>query len=415
MRTFCFLLIAFILLAGCRPQAVPVDAPSTLPGPPGPQEPAESDFDRNLRLIGEGLEEATPQQVVEAYLELIYLGYLEMEPADLGIALDLWIYNMHNLDIWQQHLIQRRRLLDEAGLVYVEKKRYPYTVRWLEPDEITDGRLGMWEGWDFMDGAEVTLHFVVEGEEGVGYPPLLAVNGQQTVRLRREGESYKITFVYFPGAARKFYTYEYLDIYSDEDVSASLTEEFGESKTARDPEGLFELPGRAYDPGLAASYAAAFAQAANPAFYHAGDWAGNCMNFVCQSILHGFGDGRIPMPIADSFKYMTGDWYAGEGGGVLAWENVDFFWDFATDPGGPMAGRILLGAGELSVGDVVQTRPLYPADDGQEDPEDFAHALIVVEGDTLLLAQNSPSNYIYYSDLVDVSLRYYRPLALKAQ
>ncbi len=429
-----FALLLCLLLACCGVQAQPAGPALPLEGPPAPHEtpnpPPQSQGDaispsyeeenseepvpeeeEEPDAFGQALEELfirvedaeEPEEIIRAYLDLQYLGYAYLEPVDLGPVLDLEQPLMRNLQIWQNLLIQRRRLLYESDLCYVEREIFDFDLTFIEPEELTDGRLEQWEGYDFGDeGQGVEYHFVVTGQPGRAYPPLLAVNAQHTVRLLPTDEGWKITFHYFPGAGRKFYTY-YLAEREDDEVMEELLQELtrGDRYTDQGPKET-STPYRGI---FAARYALRFAETPNPDFYHVGDWNGNCMNFVSQCVLHGFGDGRVPDPSLS--RFMTKEWFSGDGGGTPAWENVDYFWEYATR-GGPLRCQVLRGAKGLRAGDVIQIRSSYLGKD--DDPNDFTHCLIVVEPHTMMLAQNSPANFVYFSDLVGVEKRYLRPL-----
>ena len=49
-----------------------------------------------------------------------------------------------------------------------------------------------------------------------------------------------------------------------------------------------------------------------------------------------------------------------------------------------------------------------------ETEEKFTHAMIVVDPEKLLIAQNSPACFVYYSDLANNYSRFIRPVSLKA-
>lgn len=237
---------------------------------------------------------------------------------------------------------------------------------------------------------------------------MMAVNAEHSMRLKKQDGKWRITFHYFPGSRRKFTGSGTGILPSAGEMLRELEEEFsdpgGDIGEAPAPEGAL-----AYDGGLAAEYAVRFTEAPNDAFYHIGDWMGNCANFTSQCIWYGFrgADGQ-----SDS---MTSAWYAGTGGGSPAWENVRSFWSFAVE-GGALSGRVPESAAGLKQGDLIQTSPvrLGLPDSGDEDDEDdeerqFNHSLVVVDEETLLLGQNSPGCFVYYSDLVNVETRIFRP------
>ena len=47
-----------------------------------------------------------------------------------------------------------------------------------------------------------------------------------------------------------------------------------------------------------------------------------------------------------------------------------------------------------------------------EEEEKYTHALIVADSEKLMLAQNSPACFVYYSDLVNNYARFIRPVSL---
>ena len=49
-----------------------------------------------------------------------------------------------------------------------------------------------------------------------------------------------------------------------------------------------------------------------------------------------------------------------------------------------------------------------------ETEEKYTHAMIVVDSEKLLIAQNSPACFVYYSDLANNFARFIRPVSLKA-
>jgi len=339
----------------------------------------------------------TAQETVAAYFGAQYEAYTSLEPIDMGAILDLELNRSHNMQTWLDMLIQRRRLLQENGLCYVDTRRYPYRIRFIEAEEVTDGRIEKWMDWapELIErngpDDEVLLHFVIEGEEGVAYPPMMAVNAQHSVRMKLDEDIWRISLHYFPGSARRYMLSGILQPVSDEEMLEELLLEFAsvdDTPPVQRPAG--SVP---YDGERAAEYAALYTETPNPAYYLINDWIGNCANFTSQCVLYGYGG-----------KGMDSTWYSGGGGGTLAWENVDFFWQYVLSPGG-LEGVVLEGADALQTGDIVQIR--VP---NSGSVNDFTHSLLVADGDTLLLAQNSPACFTYYSDLVNVKNRLFRPL-----
>ena len=102
---------------------------------------------------------------------------------------------------------------------------------------------------------------------------------------------------------------------------------------------------------------------------------------------------------------MTSQWYGGGGGGSAAWENVNSFWQAITGSQN-LKGAVITSASALQTGDVVQTRLVI------RNENQYSHMFLVVDADSLVLAQNTPGCFIYYSDLAYLKTRYVRPLYL---
>lgn len=93
-----------------------------------------------------------------------------------------------------------------------------------------------------------------------------------------------------------------------------------------------------YQPNLGIEYARKYYLNGNPNFYRATD---DCTNFISQCIWAAYGgwspamsDAEVKKNIRDGFRMVkgsyTGGWYANQGGGSRAWENVDYLWSFMT-------------------------------------------------------------------------------------
>lgn len=383
------ILCCFLLLCGCSGQPEP-QPPEEPPLPPAAEEEAPADPhvfvpDRTL----------TPEETIEAYFDQVYTSYVGLEHIDISSILYLDEQSPRNLLTWLETLNQRRRLIADNGLAYVETARYDYTITY-QPTS-GDEREELWEDWVREEEGEVIYYFRITGEPGAVYPPLMAVNAVHNIRLKEQDGMWKITAHYFPGSVRKFYLADGLETPSDEDALKQLRREFAPD----DPLEAPETDGAPYDGMAAAKYARLYAEESNPAFYRITDWVGNCANFTSQCVWAGFGG-------AEPDSGMTADWYGGEGGGSAAWENVDSFWEFIT-VGGLMSGAEFSSVSLAEAGDIVQICSNSAPDRG------FTHSLIVVDADSLLLAQNSPACFVYYSDLVDVSTRWVRPTTLRAE
>ena len=130
-----------------------------------------------------------PQAAVQAYLEGQYESYLTMEPLDLSAVADAESRAVKNELLWLRLLIQRRRLLMNSHLCYVPVRALPYTIVWIDESELKDPRM---EALGTPGEGEMDLHFIITGEAGQAYPPMLAVNAQHTVRLRRDSGGWKV-------------------------------------------------------------------------------------------------------------------------------------------------------------------------------------------------------------------------------
>ncbi|WP_195259843.1 amidase domain-containing protein [Anaerotruncus colihominis] len=330
-----------------------------------------------------------PQAAVQAYLEGQYESYLTMEPLDLSAVADAESRAVKNELLWLRLLIQRRRLLMNSHLCYVPVRALPYTIVWIDESELKDPRM---EALGAPGEGEMDLHFIITGEAGQAYPPMLAVNAQHTVRLRRDSGGWKVTLHEYPGASRRFGGAAPA-VPSNRTAMERLRMEF--AHLAADTAPGAPAGAALYDGKAAAAYAARWMQPPNPAYYDIGDWLGNCANFTSQCIRAGFGGGDSPQGGAA----MTDEWFAGAGGGSPAWENVGKFWDYAMRAG-DFGAMIVPTAASLRVGDLVQVR---------SGSGGFNHNLLVVDARTLRLAQNSPDCLVYYADLVNTSMRALRP------
>lgn len=339
----------------------------------------------------------SPQELVQAYFDQTYQSYCSFVDIDLTAILDTRMPEIRSSIAWSELLNQRRRLLSEMGLCYVETQTYPYTIRFIEPEQLDDDRLSFWDVEELTREGEILIHFVIEGQDGCVYPPQFAVNAQHTMRLYDEdgdGE-WKIIFHYFPGAIRKYNPSGEMPSYSDAEMQTMLQEELSAVSSAETAGNLSAaLP---YDPQAAVTYANTYTEKANPAYYRISDWMGNCSNFTSQCISMGFGGTQ------------TATWYAGSGGGSLAWENVGQFWTYAIS-GTDFAYQLPGSIANVQPGDLLQTASATVMD--EDGNLHFNHSLMVVDAETLLLAQNSPGCFIYYSDLVNVTTRLIRPVGI---
>ena len=334
-------------------------------------------------------------QTIGAYFDAHYRSYISMQDIDISELLDMEIDSNHNLITWLSMLNQRRRLLHDNDLCYVETEAFDYEI--VYDSEPEDNRMQFWKR-RMDDSYDVVYHFRIRGEEGKAYPPTFALNSQHSIFLKETDSGFKIVRHYYPGAVRNFYMNKGLAVLDDAAALELLEKEFA---FVKQPE-VVDAPENAlvYDPDKSVKYAKTYAEQPNPIYYNVGDWDGNCQNFVSQSVSSGFGYDGNPDP-------MTRRWFAGSGGGTVQWENCDYFWDYAVNNGG-IGGQQLESVTQLIPGDVLQLRSL-----GRDDPDDFSHVIFTVDEETLMFAQNSPPNFVYYSDLVNIEARFFRPQFLE--
>ncbi len=399
-----------LLLAGClneNSEVTPEDQASSsqaLASKPA-EEPLSSSEGEEAAVFAPD-HPLTAKETVEAYFKQQYNAYTNLKYIDLSALVDTSEVRNRNALIWLQTLIQRRQLIAENDLCYVETEQYPYTVNYQEQPE--DDRMDFWKERGLGGDDELTLHFTITGEKGRAYPPMMAMNAQHTMRLKQIDGEWKITFHYFPGSVRRFFQSGALAIPSKEEMLKDLTEEFAPAGEAA-VDVAAELPSGAapFNGARTAEYAEACTETPNPAFYDIGDWMGNCANFISQCVWYGFGSDSIPNIILEN--NMTDEWFAGKGGGSPAWENVGHFWDFATADRKAgtkgMHGEVVQGISQLKLGGVIQVR----TGRFHQSEESFNHSLVLVDAETLKLAQNSPDCFVYYSDLVNVDTRFFNP------
>ncbi len=361
---------------------------------PVPEEPSVITFEAEAGL--------TPQETVEIYFEQLYNSYVFMKPIDLSPIADFEKNRMmKNLETWNSLLALRRKLIFEHDFCFVETEKKDYTINYIEEKSLSDQRMDYIDLSDYGEGA-LALHFIIKGSSSEAYPPLFAVNSEHTVVLSFDGESYKIAYHYFPGSEGKFENDLDVEMISETKMLATLVMEFAEISVSEEK----PLYSRIYDPEAAVSYALTYCEEPNPAFYFVGDWYGNCMNFVSQSIWSGFAaDGDTPK----NYGAMTDDWYCGKIGGTLIWASVSRFWNWTQDENCDMQVTTFGYVYSAKIGDIVNLASRFSEERGK-----FSHALIVVDDEKLILAQNSPACFIYYSDIVGCDFRFLRPVSLNA-
>lgn len=408
-RAAIFFVAVPLLLSGCVAKAEPEPQRSDIPVSTPAQEEISIEPDQmepnapenRPRVYTPPEEGLTAEETVLVYLEQLYQSYISFEEIDLSAILDTRHDAVQGSVLWTRMLNQRRRILWEEALCYVETERFPYRVRFLSPEELEDQRLEDWDPEALTRQGEVLLHFTVEGEAGRAYPPQLAVNTQHTMRLQKQKGTWTILFHYYPSALTKYLRLD-LREYTDEEMRQMLLAEFA-SHPEPDEDAPSAPKGAArYDGEAAAAYALRYAETYNPHFYRINDWLGDCANFTSQCIWAGFGG-------ESDFSRMTDIWYAGEGGGSPVWENVVQFWNVATESS-RFGGLQYRNVADAVEGDLIQTAGWSDKSSGGRFI--YTHSLLLVDRDTLLLAQHSPTNLVYYADLVDASPRFLRPVYL---
>ncbi len=398
MKRFLFILLLSItlLLSACSADSVNRTPSDESPKPPFQGSPAIGET-----VVYTPAHPLTMEETIEQFFEQQYMAYTGLQYIDISYLLDMDQARLRNSLVWLETLIQRRALIKQHQLSYVETTKYPYTITY--DKEPRDQRMDFWSRRGLVNEDEVIVHFTITGEKGRGYSPFMAVNSQHTMRLRETNGVWKITFHYFPGATRRFHQNNNLVLLTKEEMLTDLQEEFrGFSASASSPKAT-PLANGSYDGARAAEYAKTFTESRNPAYYSIEDWLGNCANFISQSVLYGLGTGE---QTGIQRENMTSQWYAGEGGGSPAWENVEYFWDYATSSQGQgINGEVVDSISQLELGGILQVRT---GKTGRND-ENFNHSLILVDSSTQLLAQNSPDCFVYYSDLVNVDARFFNP------
>lgn len=401
MKRFLFLLLLSItlLLSACS-----AGSADRAPSDESPEPSSEGSPVIGETVVYTPAHPLTMEETIEQFFEQQYNAYTDLQYIDISYLLDMDQARLRNSLIWMETLIQRRRLIEQHELSYVETTKYPYSINYEE--EPRDQRVEFWSGRGLIDEDEVTVHFTITGEKGRGYSPFMALNAQHTMRLKEVDGVWKITFHYFPGSTRRFHQSNSLVLPSEQEMLADLMEEFRVPSDNSSPGTTLQANVSSYDGARAAEYAKTYTESRNPSFYDIEDWLGNCANFISQSLLYGLGTGDQTNIQSEK---MTSQWYAGEGGGSPAWENVEYFWDYATAPKGAheqgIQGEVVETISQLKLGGVIQLRTGRMRDNDER----FNHSLILVDSSTLLLAQNSPDCFVYYSDLVNVDSRFLNP------
>lgn len=344
----------------------------------------------------------TPEIAVINYFGALYRSYLTMLPMDLSPIIDLDFEMMTNVQNWNDLLAMRRSIIYEKDYCFVETEHLPYTINYISKKDLDDQRMDYISMRKYGEGA-VAIHFVINGIDGKAYPPIFALNSQHTVILTLEDGVYKVAYHYFPGSEGKFENDLPVETMEREEMEKLLEEEFCSKETFPETEPKFQ---RIYDGEAAVEYALSFCEENNPEFYFVGDWYGNCMNFSSQCIWSGF---REEDETVNGFEGMTNEWYCGKIGGTLPWSSVSRFWKWREKKNCPMQAVPFYNVNLAENGDIVNIGS-YAC----ETEEKYTHAMIVVDSEKLLIAQNSPACFVYYSDLANNFARFIRPVSLKA-
>lgn len=399
-RPILFLLCITFFLSACSPVNTERQPSS---------EPLESSTEQN-QVIAEvnniyiPAQPLTKEETIRQFFEQQYNAYTSLQYIDISYLINMEQNRFRNALTWLENLIQRRRLISDNKFCYVDTNKYHYTISYEE--EAKDRRMDFYRERGIHNEEEELVHFTITGEKDKTYPPFMAVNGQHTMRLKQADGIWKITFHYYPGSSR-LRTRTPLAVLSEEEMLRDLKEEFKElSPEATD---VIQIPANAspYNGSRAVEYARTYIASTNPAFYDIEDWVGNCANYTSQCLWYGFGSNDRVSP--GRRENMTSQWYAGGGGGSPAWENVETFWNYVAASRGTresgIHGEIVETIFGLDIGGIIQTR----SGRFRDSDERFSHSLLLVDKSTLLLAQNTPDSFIYYSDLADVDTRFFNP------
>ena len=382
------LLLVFITLFGFAPEVYAFEPEET--------ETEEIEFVAPKR--------SSPKVAVMRYFDALYDSYIAMLPVDITSIVDTEKNDMmQNVLNWNEILQMRRSIIAENGYCYVETERFDYEIEYIKKRNLDDQRMDYVRLRDYGKNATV-LHFVIKGEEGKAYPPIFALNSQHTV-IVTEGEEgvFKIAYHYFPGSEGKFENDLPVTVPEKAELEKLLADEFNNAVGFELGEPKFD---KTYDAEAAVEYAITYCEKQNPDFYFVGDWYGNCMNFSSQCIWSGFcEEGDSPKNTGS----MTNQWYCTKGGGTLPWSSVSRFWNWTSGAKCRMQVAPFKNINLVKEGDIVNIGSYVC-----ETPEKYTHALILVDEEKMIMAQNSPACFVYYSDLANNYSRFIRPVSLNA-
>lgn len=395
------LLLVVLMLFGCSASAETMSPEVSKPIPEisepvseTAEEPAPTEIEYSY------IESKTPEAAVRNYFCALYDSYLAMLPIDLSEVVDLDFEMMRNVQNWNSLLAMRRSIISENGYCYVETSRFPYTIKYIKESELSDQRMDYILLSDFGEDA-VLLHFVITGLDGKAYPPIFALNSEHSVVLTKENGIYKIAYHYFPGSEGKFQNDLPVTLTEREEMENLLAKEFSPKDEEDFPEPKFS---RIYNGNAAVEYALLYCEEPNPEFYFIGDWYGNCMNFASQCIWYGF---KTETESAANYDSMTYEWYNGKDGGTLIWASVSRFYEWISTENCKMQTAVFYDISKAENGDLVNIGSYVC-----ETENKYTHALFVADREKMVLAQNSPACFVYYSDLVNNYARFIRPVSL---
>ncbi len=395
------LFIAILMLFGCvKAEPAGTELPEPVPEVSEPEKPEEKTEEKPSEIKYVAPESKTPEMAVINYFGALYDSYIEMLPIDISPVIDLDFEMMENVQNWNTLLAMRRSIIAENDYCYVETERFPYTIDYITERELDDQRMDFVSMKDFGEGA-VALHFVIKGVPGKAYPPIFAANSQHSMVLTLEDGIYKIAYHYFPGSEGKFQNDLPVKLMPKIEMRGLLEKEFSEKTSPEKAD--FEYR-RVYNGKAAAEYALLFCEKQNPEFHFVGDWFGNCMNFASQCIWSGF---KTAGETAKNHSCMTNDWYCAKKGGTLIWASVSRFYEWIGSEKSDMQTVEFYDVKSLKTGDLVHIGSYVCAEE-----EKYTHALLVADSEKLMLAQNSPACFVYYSDLVNNYARFIRPVSL---
>ena len=399
---FAAIIIAILILLCIIPKEEPtVPAGEPVPEVQLPEEQKKEEEPLPAKIEYEFPECKIPEAAVYNYLNALYESYISMLPVDISEVIDTDFEMMANVQTWSNLLAMRRSIISENDYCYVETERFPFLIHYIDERELDDRRMDYVDTDDFGEGAEI-LHFVIKGEEGKAYPPIFAANSQHSVVLTFEDGVYKIAYHYFPGSEGKFQNDLPATMMERAEMEELLEEEFAEIApfSTPSPEGK-----TIYDPEKAVAYALEYCEKQNPAFHFVGDWYGNCMNFASQCVWSGLRDEN---DTPRNYGSMTRDWYCGKPGGTMVWASVSRFWNWISEEKCDMQILRFYNVTAARKGDIVNIGSYLC-----ETENKYTHALFVVDEEKMMLAQNSPACFVYYSDLVNNYARFIRPISLK--